>query len=201
MQNPILYSFRRCPYAIRARLALRVAGIAYELREVSLKNKPPELFAASQKGTVPVLVLPDGGVIDESLDIMHWALAANDPAGWLSLPGGQRSVMDSLIAENDGPFKRDLDRFKYPHRYEGVDANVHRDAGVAFLHTLEARLNEHAHLLHREPSLADYAIVPFVRQFAAHQPDWFATLPMPKLHGWLAALVSSPLFAEVMSKT
>ena len=112
---PVLYSFRRCPYAIRARLALRISGLPLELREVSLKSKPPEMLALSAKGTVPVLVLPDGLVIDESLDIMRWALSQNDPEAWLS--HGPLNDMLALIAINDGKFKHALDRYKYPNRY------------------------------------------------------------------------------------
>ncbi|RZJ25863.1 MAG: glutathione S-transferase, partial [Haliea sp.] len=113
---PVLYSFRRCPYAMRARLALAVSAQPHELREIVLRNKPAAMLSASPKGTVPVLVLPDGQVLDESLDIMRWALGRNDPAQWLSPAGASHGAMDALIAGNDGTFKQHLDRYKYPNR-------------------------------------------------------------------------------------
>jgi glutaredoxin 2 len=131
--DPILYSFRRCPFAMRARLALAVSGTRYELREISLRAKPTAMLAASAKGTVPVLVLPGGEVIDESLDIMRWALWTCDPEGWLERDD------DSLIAANEGSFKHDIDRYKYPDRHEG-DALTHREHGLTFLRDLDARL-------------------------------------------------------------
>jgi glutathione S-transferase len=189
--DPVLYSFRRCPYAMRARLALAVSGTRCGLREVKLSAKPAAMLAASAKATVPVLVLPDGRVIEESLDIMRWALTQRDPEGWL--------VRDdpALIAANDGPFKRDLDRYKYPDRH-GVDAAVHRDHGLAFLHRLEARLATTAQLCGPERGLADAAIVPFVRQFAAVDRNWFDARPLPRLRAWLAGHLTSGLFDAIM---
>lgn len=191
LTDPILYSFRRCPYAIRARLALAVSGIAVEHREVKLRDKPAAMLAASPKGTVPVLVLPDGAVIDESLDIMRWALVRNDPEDWLS--GDE----PALIATNDGAFKHHLDRYKYPDRYpaDGVD---HRAAALAILHGLEARLGEHAYLSGARFGLTDAAILPFVRQFAAVDRDWFAAQDLARVQGWLEAFLGSALFARVM---
>ncbi len=190
---PVLYSFRRCPYAIRARMALWAAGIAVELREVKLAAKPPELIAASPKATVPVLVLADGTVIDESLAIMRWALAQNDPEGWL---GGDDPA---LIAINDGPFKHHLDRAKYPGRYE-EEGTDHRAAGLALLALFEARLEHAPYLCGPNRGLADIAIVPFIRQFAAIDPAWFAQQPLPRVQGWLEALAGSDLFAAIMPK-
>ncbi len=192
LTDPILYSFRRCPYAIRARLALAVSGTAVEHREVKLRDKPAAMLAASPKGTVPVLVLPDGRVIDESLDIMRWALARNDPEGWLA---GDDAA---LIAANDGAFKGHLDRYKYPERYaaDGVD---HRAAGLAMLGALEQRLGEQAYLGGDRFGLADAAILPFVRQFAAVDREWFAAQDLARVQGWLAAFVGSPLFEGVMA--
>lgn len=191
LTDPILYSFRRCPYAIRARLALAVSGIAVEHREVKLRDKPAAMLAASLKGTVPVLVLPDGAVIDESLDIMRWALVRNDPEDWLS--GDE----PSLIATNDGAFKHHLDRYKYPDRYpaDGVD---HRAAALAILHGLEARLGEHAYLSGARFGLTDAAILPFVRQFAAVDREWFDVQDLARVQGWLEAGLGSALFARVM---
>lgn len=189
--DPILYSFRRCPYAMRARLALLVSGTACELREVKLSAKPAEMLEASSKGTVPVLMLPNGTVIDQSLDIMRWALEQNDPEGWLV-----RDEAD-LIATNDGPFKHDLDRYKYPERH-GSDALAHRESGLAFLRELDARLGESDQLCGVTRGMADAAIMPFVRQFAATDPDWFAAQPLTRLQTWLADHLASPLFAAIM---
>ncbi len=190
---PILYSFRRCPYAMRARMALWVAGIAVELREVKLAAKPPELIAASAKATVPVLVMPDGKIIDQSLEIMHWALAQHDPESWLA------GDVAGLIAANDGPFKHHLDRAKYPTRY-APDGFNHRVAALALLTPLEERLEQHAQLCGESRSLTDIALFPFIRQFAAIAPAWFAAQPLPRLGAWLEAHIASDLFACVMPK-
>ncbi|WP_156500487.1 glutathione S-transferase [Croceicoccus bisphenolivorans] len=191
MTDPVLYSFRRCPYAMRARLALAISGIRCELREVKLSQKPDAMLAASPKGTVPVLVLQDGTVIEESLDIMHWALERSDPDGWL----GREDA--ALIARNDGPFKHDLDRFKYPERH-GSDADLHRESGLAYLRELEDRLERSPQLGGQGMGLTDAAIVPFVRQFAAVDREWFDALALPKLQAWLAAHLSSDLFNAIM---
>ena len=190
---PVLYSFRRCPFAMRARLALLVSGVACELREVLLRDKPEAMIAASPKATVPVLVLADGGVIDESIEIMRWALAQHDPEGWLA------GDDDALIAANDGPFKRHLDRTKYPDRHD-EDVAAHRAAALAMLGGLEARLAETGDLCRAGPALADMAILPFVRQFAAIDPGWFAAQPLPHLHAWLVRHLAAPLFARAMER-
>lgn len=191
---PVLYSFRRCPYAMRARMALWVAGVRVELREVKLAAKPPELIAASPKATVPVLVLADGTVIDESLGIMRWALAQNDPEEWLA---GDDAA---LIAVNDGAFKHHLDRAKYPGRYDEDLVTDHRAAALALLAPLEARLGNAPYLCGATRSLTDIALLPFIRQFAAIDPAWFAAQPLPHLQDWLARLLDAPLFASVMPK-
>ena len=191
--DPVLYSFRRCPYAMRARLALAVSGTGCELREVRISAKPPAMLAASPKGTVPVLVLPDGQVIDESLDIMHWALANRDPEGWLARDDA------TLIARNDGPFKHDLDRYKYPERY-GVDAVEHRERGLAFLREIDSRLADAGQLCGAARGLADAAILPFVRQYAAVDRAWFAAQPLPHLKLWLAGHLASALLEAVMMR-
>lgn len=191
--DPVLYSFRRCPYAMRARLALAVSGTRCELREVKLSAKPAAMLAASPKGTVPVLVLPDGEVIDESLDIMRRVLASRDPEGWLAHDD------PALVAANDGPFKHDLDRYKYPERY-GVDALAHRASGLAFLHELDARLAGAGQLCGPVRGLADTAIMPFVRQFAAVDRDWFDAQPLRHLQAWLAGHLASGLFAAIMMR-
>ena len=194
MSLPVLYSFRRCPYAMRARMALWLAGVVVELREVKLAAKPPALLAASPKGTVPVLVLADGTVIDQSLDIMRWALSHNDPEGWLA---GDDAA---LIAANDGPFKHHLDRAKYPGRYDVDGITDHRAAALALLAPLEARLAEADHLTGETRAFTDIALFPFIRQFAAIDPEWFAAQPLPHLQGWLARLLASDLFGAVMGK-
>jgi glutathione S-transferase len=193
---PILYSFRRCPYAMRGRMALKMAGIALEHREILLRDKPQSMLMASPKGTVPVVVLPDGGVIEESLDVMRWALSQSDPHGWLA-PG---DVMFDLIAENDGPFKHHLDRYKYPNRYDDADAAAHRTAGRVFLEKLDTRLSGQAQLFGEEISLADIAIFPFIRQFANHDRDWFEAQDLSDLQNWLAGHLGSALFADIMVK-
>ncbi len=195
--RPTLYSFRRCPYAMRARMAIKVAGIEMELREVVLRDKPEAMLEASAKGTVPVVVLPDGQVIDESLDVMRWALAENDPDGWLC---ADRGVMDALIADNDGPFKHHLDRFKYATRYEDADPVVHRTAAEPYLIALDERLQNAPYLMGERQSLADFAIFPFVRQFANAAGDWMQQDRFTSLMGWLDRQVSSDLFLSVMKK-
>lgn len=196
---PVLYSFRRCPYAMRARLALAIGGQQVRLREIVLRDKPAEMLAISPKGTVPVLQLRDGRVIDESLDVMLWALGIDDPAGWLA---PDRDAMMALIAENDGPFKRALDRYKYPSRYEdeGVIAEDQRDLGVAFLQKLDGMLAAEGQLFGENPSLADAAIFPFVRQFANTDRDWFDAQALPHLQAWLAGHLDGVLFKSIMPK-
>jgi glutathione S-transferase len=197
---PVLYSFRRCPYAMRARMALIVSRTQCELREVSLKDKPVEMISASPKATVPVLVLPDGKVIDESLDIMLWALRGNDPQNWLKPPTGSLDEMLALIAATEDPFKTHLDRYKYAVRYDDTDPDFHRSEGLKFLNRLNTRLTEHRHLFGTTPALADYAIFPFVRQFANTDRPWFDAQPLPALQTWLAGYLESKLFAVAMVK-
>lgn len=189
---PILYSFRRCPYAMRARMAIAVSGVKVELREVVLRDKPTELIEASAKATVPVLVLPNGAVIDESMDIMRWALYQNDPENWLA------ADELNLLQQNDGPFKSALDRYKYPHRYGLKDDASYRDVGLAFLLQLEGKLEKQSFLTGEMRSLTDIAIFPFIRQFAATDQAWFDALPLPALHGWLGQLLTSDLFVRTM---
>ncbi|MGV3510924.1 MAG: glutathione S-transferase [Novosphingobium sp.] len=193
MALPVLYSFRRCPYAMRARLAIAISGVAVELREIKLSAKPPAMLEASPKGTVPVVVLPDGGVIEQSFEVMHWALGRNDPEGWLERDD------PALIARNDGPFKHDLDRYKYPERH-GSDAIAHQESGLAFLADLDSRLAEHGQLCGKARGLADMAVMPFVRQFAATDPAWFENQPLPHLQRWLSEHLESDLFTSVMGK-
>nr|WP_256347083.1 glutathione S-transferase [Pseudomonas sp. IPO3774] len=192
-----MYSFRRCPYAMRARMALRYSGVAVQIIEVSLKAKPAEMLALSPKGTVPVLSV-DGRVIDESLAIMRWALAQNDPEGWLL---GDDRATQALIEENDQGFKHQLNRYKYAERYPEYPTEHYRAEGEVFLMRLEGLLAEREYLLAGHLSLADVALAPFVRQFAHVDREWFGQAPYPRLQGWLQRFLESPLFIAVMAKT
>ena len=203
---PILYTFRRCPYAMRARLAIAASGLPVEQREVVLRNKPVEMLAASPKGTVPVLVLPGGEVIDESLDVMLWALQQHDPQHWLAPQGASLEDMLTLVAGNDGAFKHSLDRYKYPNRYPEESSGdtkgfalVHRTQSANWLAGLEARLTG-AWLFGPSASLADMALLPFVRQFAHTDATWFVAQAWPRLQAWLAGFEASALYAAVMEK-
>jgi glutathione S-transferase len=197
---PVLYSFRRCPYAMRARLALQVAGQAVEHREIELKHKPAAMLQASPKGTVPVLVLTDGAVLEESLDIMRWALQRHDPQAWLPADAASRQDARALVAQNDGDFKFHLDRYKYPHRYGLPDGASHRSQAAVFLKALAQRLAANACLSGLRFGFADAAILPFVRQFAHTDKAWFAQQDWPTLAQWLAAFEASEAFAKVMEK-
>ena len=192
MMTPILWTFRRCPYAMRARLAIASSGIRVELREIVLRNKPEGFLVASASATVPCLETADG-IFDESLEIMQWALDQSDPEGWLQAP-----ELD-LIAEADGPFKAALDRYKYPNRFEGVDRLSERAKGEAFLADLEFRLGQ-GWLTADAPRLPDMAILPFVRQFAHVDMTWFDTLPLPRVQSWLSDFKASARFAAIMEK-
>ena len=202
-QHPLLYSFRRCPYAMRARMALYQAGVQCEVVEVELKAKPAAMLALSPKGSVPVLQLLSGEVLDESLDIMHWALEQNDPARWLP---SSWAITQSLIDENDGGFKSNLDRYKYPQRYPGGNSIEARDKGLIFLHQLNTQLNgngypsDTVYLLGQQVSFVDIAIFPFVRQFANTDAGWFAAQALPAVQFWLQTLVDSDLFKTIMEK-
>jgi glutathione S-transferase len=189
--RPVLYSFRRCPYAMRARMALVISGTACHIREVKLSRKPEQLIAASPKGTVPVLVHADGGVIEESLEIMRWSLGQNDPEGWLERDD------PTLIEAIDGPFKTHLDRYKYPERHAS-DPAENRAAGLALLGVLEVRLAAGANLCGDGRGIADAAIFPFVRQFAETDRAWFDVQPLPRLQAWLRCHTASPLFGAIM---
>ncbi len=187
--TPILYSFRRCPYAMRARLALKYSSIEVEHREIILKDKPKEMLEVSPKGTVPVLVLSDGTVIEESLDIMMWALKQNDPDSWLD------GYNQDLIKQNDTDFKHNLDRYKYPDRYPDEDCSNAFEECLKFLNSLENYLSEG-----NKQNLTDMAIFPFVRQFSFVDPDMSECLTFPKLQSWLSKHLESDLFKEIMTK-
>ncbi|MEX3012033.1 glutathione S-transferase [Hoeflea sp. TYP-13] len=199
-QLPILYSFRRCPYAMRARLALRSSGKQVELREVLLRDKAPEFLAASPSATVPTLVSQDGSVIDESLDIMLWALGKNDPEGWLEPDVGSRDDMISLIEEMDGPFKTSLDRYKYESRYPDGDPLEERGRAASVLGGLDAQLKQTGWLFGSRASLADMAILPFIRQFANVDRAWFDGEDWPAAKDWLERFEASDRFGAIMGK-
>ncbi|GGP27349.1 glutathione S-transferase [Silvimonas amylolytica] len=196
---PTLYTFRRCPYAIRARLALAASQTPVLHHEVSLRDKPAAMLAISPKGTVPVLHLVDGTVLEQSLEIMVWALKHNDPQGWLEGSGWDDEARQ-LVATNDGEFKRNLDRYKYPERFPERDQAGHRQQGEVFLQTLDNHLAGQAWLAGARAGLVDMAILPFVRQFAHVDKDWFAEAPYPHVRSWLERFLESELFAGVMEK-
>lgn len=197
---PVLYSFRRCPYAIRARLALAVAQQPYQLHEVLLRDKPAALLAASPKGTVPVLVLPGGSVLEQSLDVMRWALQQNDPAGWLRPSSGTLQNLLAWVAQCDTHFKPLLDRCKYPQRHPDIDPTQSWQAAETWLAALDARLANTGHLQGLHTTLADAAVFPFVRQFAAIDPARWSAQPWPALQAWLAQWLELPLFTDTMRK-
>ena len=197
MSFHILYSYRRCPYAMRARMALKYAGIALEIREIELKNKPAHMLKVSPKATVPVLVLSDGTVLEQSLEIMLWALQQQDKDDWLI---ADSELTQQLIAENDSIFKQALDKYKYAIRFPEDSAEVYRTQGEVFLQRLEILLIQSQYLLSSQISLADIAIFPFIRQFSGVDTIWFEAAPYPKLKIWLKTLIESELFTNIMQK-
>jgi len=199
-QLPVLFSFRRCPYAIRARLAMSVSNIQIELHEVKLTDKPAELLACSPKGTVPVLKLSDGTVIDESLDIMFWALKQHDPHNWLPSNEADTKETDGLINFNDIEFKQHLDHYKYADRFPEQSMAFYRQQAEVFLQLLEEKLNQADYLLNNQISLVDMAVFPFIRQFAFVDKNWFDQSQYIKTQAWLKTLLDSQLFTEVMKK-
>lgn len=190
--TPILYSFRRCPYAMRARLALVSSGVVVELREIQLRDKPAPFLEASGSATVPCLVTGES-VIDESLDIMKWALAQSDPEGWLRMPPQGWAWIDRA----DGPFKDALDRTKYATRYPEIDPTEQRALAAKFLQDLDQQIQD---WMFERASLADFAILPFVRQFAFIDKAWFDAQPWPNLQGWLDRFLMSRAFGSIMTK-
>lgn len=203
--RPLLYSYRRCPYAMRARMALLQAGVAFDVHDIVLRDKPARMLALSPKGTVPVLVLPDGTVIEQSLDIMAWAFAQpsaqNLAEAWWTR--AQSPELLQLLEVCDGRFKRELDHYKYPERFS-EDANdqiSHRHNAVRLLlEPLNQRLDGFGQIGGAAPCATDLAIFPFVRQFAAVEPMWFAQLPLPALQNWLHGWLTSQLFNAAMTK-
>jgi len=199
MNRPVFYSFRRCPYAMRARMALYYAGVDVELREILLRNKPKAMLEASPKGTVPVLVLDDT-VIDESLEIMSWELQHSDPQQWLAIDPTENVEAHELVRNNDNDFKSQLDKYKYADRHPEFPAIHYRRAGEVFLDTLNQRLRNQPYLFGVRLSYADVAIFPFVRQFAHVDKEWFEQSSYQHLVLWLQGLIQSDLFVGVMQK-
>ena len=193
---PILYSFRRCPYAMRARMALAASGAEVMLREVLLKDKPAELLAASPKATVPVLVLSDGRVVEESLEVMQWALEYRDPLNWL-----EGEALDSdWISACDGDFKHWLDRYKYAERYPEHAAEDYRQNAEAFIQKLEDQLSVSDWMGGDAANAVDVALFPFMRQFAGVDPSWWQQAPYPHVQQWLENWLNSALFSAIMAK-
>ena len=194
---PILYSYRRCPYAMRARMALKYAGIQLEHREIALRDKPKSMLLASPKGTVPVLCI-DGQVIDQSLDIMLWALHKSDPDGWKNV---DEKLANNWLEKNDGPFKQLLDQYKYPNRHPQLSSQHVLDKAVELmLKPIEQVLSTQPYLMGKHLSWVDIAIFPFIRQFSMVNPDQFENLSLPKLQHWLSERIDSELFQSVMEK-
>lgn len=204
---PILYSFRRCPYAMRARLAIAASGVQVQLREVVLRQKPAHLLEISPKGTVPVLLLTDQTVLEQSLDIMWWALDHSDPEQLLP-KGAKLEQTQQLIVINDGVFKAALDRYKYPPRYIAEYAELtpelfaqhHQTVGAKYLWELDQRLSKHDYLMGATLGMADLAIAPFVRQYAHTDIDWFNQQGWTHLQQWLRRFLESARFARIMHK-
>ena len=194
---PILYSFRRCPYAIRARMALAYAGVMVDLREVLLADKPKAMLALSPKGTVPVLELEDA-VIDESIEIVYWALDQSDPDGWVKAELHHDAMR--LIAENDTDFKCWLDKYKYWDRFPNQSQHFYRSGAEQFVAQLESLLSENEFLLGTQLNVADIAIFPFIRQFAFVDKLWFDSAPYLNVQRWLDFFLQSSLFIQIMHK-
>ena len=197
---PVLYSFRRCPYAMRARLALQYSGVKVELREVALRDKPDTMLRLAKNATVPILELPEGRIIEESWDIIIWATRQNDPDLWLGADESNLFESEMLIEMNDYSFKTDLDHYKYADRYPEYPIEHYRTQGEEFLQDLEDTLSQSKYLLGEAISIADMGIFPFIRQFAFVDKAWFDQAPYPKLQVWLQELLDSTLFKSTMMK-
>ena len=197
---PILYSFRRCPYAMRARLAIKASEIFVEIREIKLKEKPLEFLKVSPKGTVPVLVTSSGDVLEESIDIINWALNINDPQKWLATGQLSKSKMNQLLNNLENEFKPSLDKYKYPNRFENIDRNFHRDKNLDFLWNLDDLLKKNGALNCSHLSLIDYAIFPFIRQFRNVDDKWFDKFNFNFLKKWLFQIIDSNDFLSIMKK-
>ena len=197
---PILYSFRRCPYAMRARLAIKISEIFVEIREIKLKDKPLEFLNLSPKGTVPVLVTASGKIFEESIDIINWALNKNDPKKWLANGQLSQNQINQLLYNLENEFKPSLDKYKYTNRFESVDKDFYRDKNLSFLWYLDDLLKKNKALNCSHLSLVDYAIFPFIRQFRNVDSEWFDSLNFNFLKKWLFELIDSNDFLSIMKK-
>ena len=195
---PILYSFRRCPYAMRARMAIHISDQRCELREVLLRDKPPSMLQYSAKGTVPVLILQDNKVIDESLDVIDWALNLNDPDDWQRSKDKEKTK--ELIKINDGEFKYHLDRYKYSKRYDNEDPEFHRKKCLKFIESINNELNNSKYIFDDNISYTDIVLLPFIRQFRIADIEWFDSLPYDNLKKWLSSFLNSSLLNSIMKK-
>ena len=195
---PILYSFRRCPYAMRARMAIHISSQKCEIREVLLRDKPPSMLEYSSKGTVPVLVLQSGEVIDESLDVIDWALNLNDPDNWQRSKDNENTK--ELIKINDGEFKHHLDRYKYSKRYDDEDPEFHRKKCLSFIEKVNSELQNSKYIFDDEISYIDISLLPFIRQFRIADNEWFDELPYENVKSWLSNFLNSELLKSIMYK-
>lgn len=201
MSYPVLYSLQHCPYAMRARMGILLAKQTVVMRAIVLKNKPLEMLKASAKATVPVLVLDESQVIDESLEIMLWALGKNDPCDLLCRDEVDAlSAMLALINTNDNEFRVQLDKYKCAKRYHESSESQYRQKCEEFIHHLEQRLSVYDFVMGPAPSLVDYAILPFIRQFSRVDRKWYTQAPYPHLQKWLKGHLQSPLFSRAMRK-
>jgi glutathione S-transferase len=209
---PILYSLRNCPYAMRARIAIFKAQQTVLLRDLVLSNKPAEMIVASPKATVPVVVLADGTVIEESLEVMLWALRESDPSDLLQAQTNKHknsnlssdnlmlSAMLDLINEFDRGFKVCLEQYKCAKRYKEDNISECREVCEQYIQQLEQRLTQHTFLMSNNESLADIALLPFIRQFARVERQWYLQSPYPNVRQWLNRYLQSPMFTKVMAK-
>ena len=195
---PILYSFRGCPYAMRARMAIHISSQKCEIREVLLRDKPPSMLEYSSKGTVPVLVLQSGEVIDESLDVIDWALNLNDPDNWQRSKDNEKTK--ELIKINDGEFKHHLDRYKYSKRYDNEDPEFHRKKCLSFIEKVNSELQNSKYIFDDAISYIDISLLPFIRQFRIADNEWFDELPYENVKSWLSNFLNSELLKSIMSK-
>ena len=201
MGKPVLYSFRRCPYAMRARLAVKYSGVQVELREVDLKAIPEALrVLMPEDPTVPVLQLPNGDVVYESWDVLLWAVREHDPDGWLGQEESRLVAAEQWIEMNDYSFKTDLDHYKYHQRYPEQSQLEYRAEAEEFLQDLEDQLQDTRFLLGDNLSIADIGVLPFIRQFAFVDKEWFDQAPYPQVQAWLEGFLASELFRAVMDK-
>ena len=199
-EYPILYTFRRCPYAMRARFVLRHSHKKIELREIKLQKKPKDFLNTSPKGTVPVLALSKKEVLDQSLDIMMWCLQSSDNSKINDLKNNLPNNLLDQIKDLDNEFKTNLDKYKYPNRFKDNDKNLSRDNNLKFLKKLNENLKNSIFLNSNKIGLLDYAIFPFIRQFRNVDIEWFENLNLSFLNSWYLSIVESKAFFDIMKK-